>query len=230
MKRLHDQSIRTLIVDDDKALGDILKDLIVRDFVSVEVFSDAAEAIEFIKKEPVDIVITDLMMPGVGGMEVLREAKATNPDAIVIIITGHASLETAIEAIREGAHDYIKKPFKLQEMEIVFNNAADKVNLMRQNRELFLKLTDAYNQLVAIKKERNESDDNKREKSCKTAHLNFFSSTLPGLYLLHNQQRDRPNYIEQLQNISRLKEQGLLTEGEFTTFKAHLLKAIKAHE
>jgi len=227
---LHDQSIRTLIVDDDKALGDILKDLIVRDFVSVEVFSDAAEAIEFIKKEPVDIVITDLMMPGVGGMEVLREAKATNPDAIVIIITGHASLETAIEAIREGAHDYIKKPFKLQEMEIVFNNAADKVNLMRQNRELFLKLTDAYNQLVAIKKERNESDDNKREKSCKTAHLNFFSSTLPGLYLLHNQQRDRPNYIEQLQNISRLKEQGLLTEGEFTTFKAHLLKAIKAHE
>jgi len=230
MKRLHDQSIRTLIVDDDKALGDILKDLIVRDFVSVEVFSDAAEAIEFIKKEPVDIVITDLMMPGVGGMEVLREAKATNPDAIVIIITGHASLETAIEAIREGAHDYIKKPFKLQEMEIVFNNAADKVNLMRQNRELFLKLTDAYNQLVAIKKERNESDDNKREKSCKTAHLNFFSSTLPGLYLLHNQQRDRPNYIEQLQNISRLKEQGLLTEGEFTTFKAHLLKAIKAPE
>jgi len=230
MKRLHEQSIRTLIVDDDKALGDILKDLIARDFVSVEVFSDAAEAIEFIKKEPVDIVITDLMMPGVGGMEVLREAKATNPDAIVIIITGHASLETAIEAIREGAHDYIKKPFKLQEMEIVFNNAADKVNLMRQNRELFLKLTDAYNQLVAIKKERNESDDNKKEKSYKTAHLNFFSSALPGLYLLHNQQRDTPNYIEQLQNISRLKEQGLLTEGEFTTFKAHLLKAIKAHE
>ena len=82
-------------------------------------------------------------------MEVLRQAKAMNPDVVVIIITGHGSLETAIEAIHEGAYEYIKKPFKLQEMEIVFNNAVEKVNLIRKNNQLLQDLKEAYDQLVA---------------------------------------------------------------------------------
>ena len=112
------QSIRSVIVDDDKTIGEILKELVSREHTSVDVFSDGFEAIEFVKRQPVDIVITDLMMPGIGGLEVLRQAKITNPHVVVIIITGHASLETAIEAVREGAYDYIKKPFKLEEMGI----------------------------------------------------------------------------------------------------------------
>ena len=107
------QYIRSLIVDDDTAIGEILKELISGEHISVKVLNDGHEAIEFIKKQPVDIVITDLIMPKVGGLEVLGAAKGTNPDAVVIIVTGHASLETAIEAVRKGAHDYIKKPFKL---------------------------------------------------------------------------------------------------------------------
>ena len=111
MGSLEGQSIRSVVVDDDKAIGEILKELVSGEHISVKVFNDGHEAIAFIKKQPVDIVITDLIMPKVGGLEVLDVTKRLNPDAVVIIVTGHASLETAIEAIRKGAYDYIKKPF-----------------------------------------------------------------------------------------------------------------------
>ncbi|MBW1739576.1 MAG: response regulator [Deltaproteobacteria bacterium] len=230
MKQVQASSIRTVIVDDDRTIGDILRDLISKEHVSVEVFNDGFEALQFIKKQPVDILITDLVMPRIGGLEVLRRAKITNPDVVVIIITGHASLETAIEAVREGAYDYIKKPFKLQEMEIVFNNAVERVTLIRENRQLLKELKEAYDQLVAIKKERTESNYEDKEEEDRMDRLNFFSRDLLGLHLMHTSPIGKPNYFEQLQNISMLKKDGLLTEKEFNAFKAHLLKAMKAHE
>lgn len=226
MKQLQDPSIRSVIVDDDRTIGDILKDLITKEHISVEVFNDSLEAIEFITKEPVDVVITDLMMPRIGGMEVLRQAKAMNPGVVVIIITGHGSLETAIEAIREGAYDYIKKPFKLQEMEIVFNNAVEKVNLIRENTRLLKDLKEAYDQLLPIKKARNGGDDERKVERDRMARLNFFSSDHPSLHLMHSVTIGKPNYFEQLQNIAKLKRDGLLTEREFNTLKAHLLKGL----
>lgn len=229
---MKDQSIRSVIADDDKTIGEILKELISRDSISVEVFSDGLDAIKFIKKQPVDIIITDLMMPRVGGLEVLRQARITNPDVIVIIITGHASLETAIEAVREGAYDYIKKPFKLQEMEIVFNNAVDKVKLVRENRKLLQELKDAYDQLVAIKikKKNNGFKDEYEIKQKKIARLNFFSSSIPILQFLDKSKIDQRNFFVELQNISRLKKDGLLTDTEFKALKAHLIKTMETHE
>lgn len=230
MKQVQDPSIRSIIVDDDRTIGDVLKDLVSKENISVEVFNDGLEAIEFITREPVDVVITDLMMPGVGGLEVLRQAKGMNRDVVVIIITGHGSLETAIEAIREGAYDYIKKPFKLQEMEIVFNNAVERVNLIRQNTQLLKELKEAYDQLVSIKKERNEDDYEQKVEQDRIARLNFFSSDRPGFHLMRGASIGEPNYFERLQNISNLKRDGLLTEREFKTLKAHLIKGLKTHE
>jgi len=230
MKQVQDPSIRSVIVDDDRTIGDVLKDLVSKENVSVEVFNDGLEAIEFIAREPVDVVITDLMMPRVGGLEVLHQAKEMNPDVVVIIITGHGSLETAIEAIREGAYDYIKKPFKLQEMEIVFNNAVERVNLIRQNTQLVKELKEAYDQLLSIKKERNEGDYEQKVEQDRIARLNFFSSDRPGLHLMRGAPIGEPNYFEQLQNISNLKRDGLLTEREFKTLKVHLIKGLKTHE
>ena len=230
MKQLQDPFIRSVIVDDDRTIGDILKDLLTKEHISVEVFNDGLEAIKCITREPVDVVITDLIMPRIGGMEVLRQAKAMNPEVVVIIITGHGSLDTAIEAIREGAYDYIKKPFKLQEMEIVFNNAVDKVNLIRKNTKLLTDLKEAYDRLLAIKQERNESDDEQKVERDRIARLNFFSSDHPGLHLMHSATIGEPNYFEQLQNIATLKQDGLLTDREFKTLKAHLIQGLKTHE
>lgn len=223
------QSIQSVIVDDDKTIGEILKDLVAREHISVEVFDDGHEAIEFIKKQPVDIVITDLMMPRVGGLEVLRFAKRMNPDSVVIIITGHASLETAIEAIRKGAYDYLKKPFKLQEMEIAFNNAVEKVCLVRKNRELIQELKDAYDQLVDIQKRVNKYKDKYKSKQQKIARLNFFSSNLPSLEFLRKANAEQQNLLEGLENISRLKKDGLLTDKEFKALKAYMIKNLGSY-
>ena len=224
------QSIRSVIVDDDKTIGEILKELVSREHTSVDVFSDGFEAIQFVKRQPVDIVITDLIMPGIGGLEVLRQAKITNPDVIVIIITGHASLETAMEAVREGAYDYIKKPFKLEEMGIAFNNALERVQLVRENKQLLRALKDAHDQLGVIKKEENKS--NQKDGPCprKIGHLNFFSANLPSLAFLEGSKINERNFLEELKNISGLKKEGLLTEGEFKALKAHLIKAMEIHD
>lgn len=224
------QSIQSLIVDDDKAIGEVLKELVSREHTSVDVLTDGLEAVQFVKKQPVDIVITDLMMPGSSGFEVLRQAKITNPDVVVIIITGHASLETAMEAVREGAYDYIKKPFKLEEMGIAFNNAVERVHLVRENRRLLQALKDAHDQLGVIKKEKDKSNQKDGPSRRKIGHLNFFSTNLPSLTFLEGAKIDERNFLEELKNISELRKDGLLTEGEFKALKAHLIKAMAIHE
>lgn len=225
-----ERSIRALIVDDDRSVGDILRDLISKEHTVVDVCNDGHEAIEFIDRELVDIVITDLMMPRIGGLEVLRRAKAANADVIVIIITGHGSLETAIEAIREGAYDYIRKPFKLQEMEIVFNNAVEKIDLVRENRQLILELEEAYDRLVAMEQAGEEDRAAHQRGSGKVARLNFFPTDRPGLHLIHESPAGEVRYFEELQNIAALRRDGLLTEKEFNTLKTHLVRALKINE
>ncbi|MEA1945817.1 MAG: response regulator [Thermodesulfobacteriota bacterium] len=212
------RQIKILIVDDEEAVADILKDFLSYKERSIDVCYDGVAGIESIQKNFYDLIIVDLVMPKVGGLDILRYAKKTNPDVLVIIITGHASLETAVMAIKEGAYDYIRKPCKLEEIRIVVENAIDKIKLYRENRELIKKLQDAYNELMAYKQERN---DNK-----KNANINFFSSDTPSLHYLYNNSSFANNYIEKLQALSFLKDSGNLTEDEFKTFKRNLLKMI----
>jgi len=216
--------IRILIVDDDKVIADILSDLITDKQRSVDVCHDGLAAIEYIQKTSYDLIIVDLVMPRVGGLDILKYVKKTNPDSIVIIITGYASLETAIMAIREGAYDYIRKPCKLEEIKIVVDNAIDKIKLSRENRGLLSKLQDAYRELMVLKKEDDEKNflivDEKAE------NINFFSSSPPNLHYLYNTDSPSSNYVDKLQALTSLKDNGMLTENEFNEFKKHLLKMI----
>jgi DNA-binding response OmpR family regulator len=223
--------IRSVIVDDDRSIGGILKELISGQHVTVEVFSDAREAVQFIGEQPVDIVITDLMMPGINGLDVLGLAKKINPDSIVIIITGHGTLETAIEAVRKGAYDYIKKPFKLDEIQIAFNNAVEKIQLVRKNKELLERLQNACDELIAVKKACSESTEKSRSDSEpeRTARLNFFSTNLPNLEFLRKANEGQQGLFERLNHISMLKKDGLLTENEFKALKNHIIKGLEMY-
>ncbi|MBW1707314.1 MAG: response regulator [Deltaproteobacteria bacterium] len=216
--------IKILIVDDDKVIADILFDLIADEQRSVDVCYDGLAAIECIQKTSYDLIIVDLVMPKVGGLEILKYVKKTNPDSIVIILTGYASLETAIMAIREGAYDYIRKPCKLEEIKIVIDNAIDKIRLNRENRELLAKLQDAYRELMVSKKDGDEKTflvvDEKKE------NINFFSPSPPNLHYLYNTDSPSNNYVDKLQALISLKDNGMLTENEFKEFKGHLLKMI----
>ena len=210
--------INILIVDDDKTIADILKDLLSERERSVEVCYDGLTAIKSLQKTNYDLLLVDLVMPRVGGLDILKYAKEINPDVIVIIITGYASLETAIMAIKEGAYDYIRKPCKLEEIKIVVENAIDKIQLNREKSELLQKLKDVYHELMVLKKEKIEDE--------KIASVNFFSSSMPSLHYLYNTGSPASNHIDKLQALSSLKENGLVTESEFNTFKKHLLEMI----
>jgi DNA-binding response OmpR family regulator len=214
-----DPRIKILIVDDDTTIADILRDLISNKERSVDICYDGLTALGSIQKTFYDLIIADLVMPGAGGLEVLRSAKNANPDAIVIIITGYASLETAITAIKEGAYDYIRKPCKLEEIRIAVENAIDKIKLYRENKELVRKLQDAYNELLALKKDKDDRDERK-------ANINFFSSNMPSLHYIYNADCLPRNHIDKLQALSSLKENGMLTENEFKECKRHLLQSL----
>ena len=114
--------LNILIVDDDKTILSALKTVLDREN-NVTICNDGKKAIQLCRNKKFDLIITDLMMPGANGLEVLTESRKIDPDSLVILITGFASLETAVQAIREGAYDYITKPFKLEEIKIIVNNA-----------------------------------------------------------------------------------------------------------
>ena len=212
-------NIKILIVDDDKVVADVLGDIISENGErTVDVCYDGLSAIETIQKNLYDLLIVDLVMPRVGGLDLLKYAKKVNPDIIVVIITGYASLETAIIAIKEGAYDYIRKPCNLEEIRIVVKNAIDRITLNRENKELVKKLQDAYHELMVLK-------ENKLE-DAKAGNINLFSPNVPSLHYLYNPDYPPNNHVEKLQALSSLRESGVLTDSEYKAFKKHLVSMI----
>jgi DNA-binding NtrC family response regulator len=110
----------------------------------VEVALSGKEAFEKMKAHPFDIVITDLKMPGIGGMEILKTFRKEYPDSIIIMITGFSTVETAVEAMKLGAFDYIPKPFTPDEVSIVVKKAIEKKSLMLENIYLRQELQEKY--------------------------------------------------------------------------------------
>jgi two-component system response regulator AtoC len=123
-----------LVVDDDPVTLDLLKEVLTQEGYEVTVALGGEEAIVKAMDSPFDIVITDVRMEDRDGMEVLRTFKKQSPETTVIMITAFGSIETAIEAIREGAFDYISKPFKLDEITLTVRRALEQRRLLQENK------------------------------------------------------------------------------------------------
>ena len=104
------------MVDDDGVARELLADALKKEGYEVEAFSSGEEAIERGRRGQVDLVLTDLKMGTVDGLTVLREFKRFSPDTSIVLLTSFGSLEGAIEAIKQGAYDYLAKPFKKEEI------------------------------------------------------------------------------------------------------------------
>jgi len=124
---------RILIVDDEKGMRDLLSIMLRNDGYRVDQAESASKARDLIAHASYDLVISDIAMPDGSGVDVLRAAKETQPETIVILITAYASTESAIEALKLGAYDYIIKPFDVEEMRIVLKNALERRQLEREN-------------------------------------------------------------------------------------------------
>ncbi len=223
--------LEILIVDDDKKLLSALKTILIEEEDEVTLCSDGRKAIDICRSRKFDLVITDLMMPGASGLEVLRETRRVYPETFVILITGFASLETAVQAIREGAYDYITKPFKLDEFKIIFNNVREKIRLIRENRELINELQDAYEQLRLMKKimgldEKSEPVGTDSVPESKNTTPFIAGSMLP-LFYSENKNDIYPPILSDLERISTLRERGFLTEEEYNLCKSKLFRNLK---
>lgn len=125
-----------LVVDDEKGIRDGSERILSRMDCRVFKASRGDEGLEVLNREPIHIVLLDLKMPGMDGMEVLEHIRSMNTDILVIVITGFATVETAIEAMKQGAYDFIPKPFEPDQLRIVVNRAREKIRLTREAEQL----------------------------------------------------------------------------------------------
>jgi two-component system response regulator PilR (NtrC family) len=124
---------RVLVVDDEKSMRDLLTITLEKAGYDVMAADGGEAAVDAIRKESFDAIITDLRMPRVDGMQVLRAAKDASSETAVIVVTALASTETAVEAMKLGAYDYITKPFKLDEVDLIIKNGLERKRLRDEN-------------------------------------------------------------------------------------------------
>jgi len=127
---------KILVVDDEKLTLKNLKHVLTKEGYEVKAVDNGASALQLINDEEFDLVITDLKMESVSGLDILEKCKELHPDTEVIVITAYGSIDTAIQAMKLGAYHYITKPFRLDELRIVVKEALEKVRIKKENRRL----------------------------------------------------------------------------------------------
>ena len=125
-----------LIIDDEKAIRKTLTEILSYEGYKIEEASDGEEGLKKFRERAFDVVLCDIKMPKLDGIEFLERARETNPDVPVIMISGHGTIETAVEAVKKGAYDYIAKPPDLNRLLITIRNAMDKTNLVAETKVL----------------------------------------------------------------------------------------------
>jgi two-component system response regulator PilR (NtrC family) len=126
-------ALRVLVVDDEQSMRDMLRIVLRRDGYHVLVARNGGEALDLLRREPVDLLLSDIKMPDVSGVDVLRAAKDLNRDIIAIMMTAFASTETAVEALRLGATDYFTKPFSMDELRLKVRQHFEARRLRQEN-------------------------------------------------------------------------------------------------
>lgn len=127
---------KLLIVDDDLSLREFLTLFLKREGYTVEVAANGERALEFLEAEPFDLVLTDMRMPRMGGLDLLDAIRERKIQTQVVVMTAYSTTDTALDAMRKGAYDYIVKPFKLDEVKVILNKCLEKSALVKENQAL----------------------------------------------------------------------------------------------
>lgn len=234
MSNVTPEQTTVIVVDDDISILRILKQLLKEKGYDVFVASDGKEAINLISVNDFDLVITDLMMPESDGLEVLRKTKEKNPRTQVIMITGFATLDSAIEALKLGAFDYIRKPFKLAELDVTIRNAIDKIHLIKSNNMLLKHLKKSHQRLKETVKESvsvmekdiealDVSDSDGEMEVLRAEVLNKYGlvgNNVP--FHLKNGEEEGIVMLDEMERLSQLLEKGVITKEEFELCKRKL--------
>lgn len=221
--------IKILIADDDHMCREVLRDAIQGEDVSIRITADGVEALEALEAASYDILVTDLNMPRMDGLSLLGHARELYPHILTIIITGFGSLESAIEAIRRGAYDYVQKPFKLEEISVAIRNAKEKITILREKRQLLLDLEEAHRKLqryAAAGPEQAtdaEDDNNKVEDEDAGTFYLFPRHTLP-LSFLQAPAVSTERILAELERLRKLKQERIINDVEFERLKGLIME------
>jgi DNA-binding NtrC family response regulator len=187
-------TFQILVVEDSKPLREMLVHVLKDDQTHADSAKDGKEALDRYYGAPYDLIITDLNMPELTGIELIKKIREQDDLVEFIIITGYASLESAVEAIKAGAFDYIVKPFKVEELKVAVRNVRDKVILKKKNKALMEKLRSFYEEIDRYKYTKVTSWTEK--------------------------------IIKEIENLNRLRKEGLLKDDEFENFKKRIFEKI----
>ncbi|MCG6186619.1 sigma-54-dependent transcriptional regulator [Maribellus maritimus] len=135
---------KILVIDDERSIRNTLKDILEYEKYEVDLAEDGNKGIEKVRNTEYDIVLCDIKMPGLDGIEVLERMNVLAPDTPVVMISGHGNIDTAVESIKKGAFDYIEKPLDLNRLLITIRNAMDKSNLVTETKNLKKKVSKKY--------------------------------------------------------------------------------------
>ncbi|MBL0343516.1 MAG: sigma-54-dependent Fis family transcriptional regulator [Bacteroidetes bacterium] len=131
---------KILIIDDEKSIRNTLKEILSYEGYEVTEAQDGIEGLKFVEKDKFDIILSDIKMPKMDGIEVLEKLQEISPETPVVMISGHGNIDTAVEAIRKGAFDYISKPLDLNRMLVTIRNAMDRSVLVKETKTLKKKI------------------------------------------------------------------------------------------
>ncbi|MEK6531689.1 MAG: response regulator [Deltaproteobacteria bacterium] len=192
-------SFKILVTDDDPDLRDLLTEALKNWGYTAGVASEGNEALKALKAERYHIVISDLMMPGMDGLELLYRIKDLDKEILVIIITGYATIETAVKAIEAGAYDYITKPFRLDELMVVIKNACERLRLTTQNKTLLDELRHAHREIATLKGGRGPDEPDIRATGTDSSQAERFAANESPNPLKQHE------YIKEVDRLIRIK-------------------------
>src|SRR6516165_10321608 len=141
---MNDEPIRVLVIDDEKAHAEVVAESLERVGYQCVIATSGAAGAGLIEDEDFDVVLTDLRMEDMDGLAILRKAKQDLPDSEVVVITGYGDVRTAVEAIKQGAANYLTKPVDMTELRAIVDKAAGRLQLARANRELKRQLDEKF--------------------------------------------------------------------------------------
>ena len=221
-----------VVVDDDRYIVTLLEDVFQQEGMEVQSFTNSVEAQAHLRSHRADLVITDIKMPDVTGLDLLRDVKQRSPETLVIIITGYASLQTTLEAVQLGAFDYITKPFLLGEVKLVVQRAVEQLNLERENGRLLSRVQELEGEFQRLQE---SFDDLSREYMELSGQIQGRGPMPPeARQMMTARQAIRP-YAEQVASVTKhasqlemledLHRRGVLSDSELEAAKRRLREA-----
>jgi CheY-like chemotaxis protein len=218
------ETIRALVVDDDEIFLEILAETVQQAGAEVELAPDGLTALERLAAGDFDILISDLNMPRLDGLSLLKQVRTLYPNILGILITGFGSLESAIEALRLGVYDYIQKPFMVGEVAITIRNAVERVKSFKEKAALLEKIEELHEKLCLLEGKNSRNSE--------------FYDRMGVPFLLDHPGSRHDTFLEPplgnptraiaaLEALKGLKREGIITDFELERLKQVIIRKIE---